>query len=176
MTNPNIERGDILLIEFNPTRGSEIQKTRPAIVITNNIANTYSPIITVIPITSQKLDTIYPHEVLLQEVKGLSKLSKANISQMRAIDITRIKNKLGKISSKNLQQIDIALKLHLNLTWPYIKKMNHIIKKSKYEIITVAIREVNLQLNIALKNIDLSHKIIMERLKIDLIKLRDEIK
>lgn len=116
MTNPNIERGDILLIEFNPTRGSEIQKTRPAIVITNNIANTYSPIITVIPITSQKLDTIYPHEVLLQEVKGLSKLSKANISQMRAIDITRIKNKLGKISSKNLQQIDIALKLHLNLT------------------------------------------------------------
>lgn len=54
--------------------------------------------------------------------------------------------------------------------------MNHIIKKSKYEIITVAIREVNLQLNIALKNIDLSHKIIMERLKIDLIKLRDEIK
>jgi mRNA interferase MazF len=110
-----VERGDILLIEFSPTRGSEIQKTRPAVVVTNNIANTYSRVIMVIPITSQKLDKIYPYEVLLQEVKGLSKLSKANISQMRAIDRARIKETLGKVTSKNLLEIEIALKLHLNL-------------------------------------------------------------
>lgn len=112
----NIERGDILLVEFDPTRGSEIQKTRPAIVITNDIANTYSRVLMVVPITSQKIDKIFPHEVLLNNDKGLIKPSKANLSQMRAIDRIRVKSKLGKVSSKNLREIETALKLHLGLT------------------------------------------------------------
>jgi mRNA interferase MazF len=111
----NIERGDILMIEFNPTRGSEIKKTRPGIVITNNIANIYSSVLMVIPITSQNIEKIYPHEVALNNVVGLVKPSKGNISQMRAIDRSRIKSKLGKISAKNLREIEIALKIHLGL-------------------------------------------------------------
>lgn len=111
----NIERGEILLVEFDPTRGSEIKKTRPAIVVTNNIANKYAGVLMVVPITSQKIDKIFPHEVLLSNDDGLIKISKANISQMRAIDRTRIKSKLGKVSPKNLREIDVALKLHLGL-------------------------------------------------------------
>ncbi len=110
-----IERGEILLVEFDRTRGSEIKKTRPAIVVTNNIANKFAGVLVVVPITSQKIDKIFPHEVLLSNVDGLIKPSKANISQMRAVDRTRIKSKIGKVSTKNLREIDVALKLHLGL-------------------------------------------------------------
>jgi mRNA interferase MazF len=115
MLKMNIERGEILLIDFNPTRGSEIQKTRPAIVITNNIANKYSRVLMVIPITSQNIDRIFPHEVLIQKADGLTKPSKANISQMRAIDRDRIQKKIGKVLPKNLHEIEKALKIHLSL-------------------------------------------------------------
>ncbi len=112
----NIRRGEILLIEFDPTRGSEIKKTRPAVIITNDIANTYSRLLMAVPITSQKLDKIFPHEVLLNNAKGLNKPSKANISQMRAIDRSRIKSKLGKVSLQSMREIEVAMKLHLGLT------------------------------------------------------------
>ena len=110
-----IKRGEILLIEFDPARGSEIKKTRPGIVVTNNIPNIYSRVLMIVPVTSQNTDKIYPHEVLLIKPEGLTKESKANISQMKAIDRSRIKSKVGKISLKNLNQIDSALKLHLGL-------------------------------------------------------------
>ena len=104
-----------MLIEFDPTRGSEIQKTRPAVIVTNDIANTYSRLLMAVPLTSQKLGQIFPHEVLLGAVKGLRKPSKANVSQMRAIDRSRIKAKFGKISAQNLREIEAAIKLHLGL-------------------------------------------------------------
>lgn len=111
----NIERGDILLLEFDPAKGSEIKKTRPAIVVTNNVANTFSKVLAVVPLTSQRLDRVYPHEVLISKARGLLKPSKAVVSQMRAMDRTRIKSKLGKISSDVLKQVDIVLKLHLGI-------------------------------------------------------------
>ena len=112
----NIERGDILLIELDPTKGAEIQKTRPAIVVTNDIANLYSRVLMVVPLTSQNLTKIHPHEVLIEKAKGLSKPSKANVSQMRAVDRSRIKSKLGQAGTQTLGEIDSAIKLHLGLT------------------------------------------------------------
>ena len=111
----SIERGDILLIEFDPTRGSEIQKTRPGVVVTNNIANTFGRRLLVVPLTSQRIDQIYAHEVLVEKSKGLSKNSKALVSQMRSVDRSRIKSKLGKVQTSTLKNIDVALKLHLGL-------------------------------------------------------------
>lgn len=111
----NIERGDIFLIKFDPTEGAEIQKTRPGIVVTNNIANTYARVLMIVPITSQKTEKVFPHEVLITKTKGLLRVSKANVAQMRAMDRSRIKSKLGKISDQNLKAIDIAIKLHLSL-------------------------------------------------------------
>ena len=112
----NIERGDLVLTNFDPTKGAKIQKTRPAIVVTNNVANKFSRVLMVVPLTSQNLDTIFPHEILLPKTKGLAKLSKANVAQMRAIDRSRIKSKLGKVSAPTLKEIDVALKLHLGLS------------------------------------------------------------
>jgi mRNA interferase MazF len=111
-----IERGDVLLVEFDPTIGSEIKKTRPAILVTNDVANAYARVVVVVPLTSQKLDTIFPHEVLLKNTKGFNKVSKANVSQLRAVDRLRIKSKLGEISTKDLSYLDAALKLHLGLS------------------------------------------------------------
>lgn len=111
----NVERGDILLIEFDPSRGLEIQKTRPGIVVTNDIANAYSRVLMVVPVTSRKLDKVFPHEVLVLKSKGLNKPSKANVSQMRAVDRSRIRAKLGRVSASILREIDTALKLHLGL-------------------------------------------------------------
>lgn len=111
----NIERGDILLIELDPTKGSEIRKTRPGIVVSNDVANTYSQLITIVPLTSQRIDQIFPSEVFIPQVKGLKVKSKAKVSQIRAIDRTRIKSKLGKVTSSTLQDLNLALKLHLGI-------------------------------------------------------------
>lgn len=61
----NIERGDILLIEFDPTKGSEIQKTHPAVIVINSVANRLSPVLVIIPITSQKIDKVRIFETLI---------------------------------------------------------------------------------------------------------------
>ena len=110
-----IERGDIVLIDFDPTKGAEIQKTRPAVVVTNNIANRFSRVITIVPITSQKLSQVYPHEVLIRKQNGLLKDSKANVSQLRAVDKMRIVKRLGSLGYGKQKELDIAIKLHLNL-------------------------------------------------------------
>jgi len=111
----NIERGEILLVAFDPTKGTEIQKTRPAIVVTNNLANKYLPMVAVVPLTSQHLDRIRVFEVLIKTATGLKKSSKAVIVQLRTVDRSRIKKKLGKVSGADMKLIDEKLKLHLDL-------------------------------------------------------------
>ncbi|MCM2353290.1 MAG: type II toxin-antitoxin system PemK/MazF family toxin [Pseudobdellovibrio sp.] len=111
----DIERGDIVLVELDPTQGSEIQKTRPTVVVSNNMVNKLTKLTTVVPITSQKVNQIRSFEVLLDDRSGLVKKSKAVILQVRTIDKSRIQNKLGRISRKNLKEIELALKLHFAL-------------------------------------------------------------
>lgn len=111
----NIERGDILLVTFDPTVGAEIKKTRPGIVVTNNVANVYSQVLMIVPLTSQRLEKVFPHEVLISKSKGLAKDSKANVAQMRAVDRSRIHAKMGQVSKDTLKKLDVAMKLHLGL-------------------------------------------------------------
>lgn len=111
----NIERGDIFLADLDPTKGSEIQKTRPVIVITNDLANMYSRIITVIPITSQKLDKVFRHELFIGKPKGMNKESKALVDQIRAIDKSRLKKKLSSLSKKQIEELNERISLHLAL-------------------------------------------------------------
>jgi mRNA interferase MazF len=110
-----IERGDIYLVELDPTRGSEIQKTRPAIVITNDLANIHSRLVTVIPLSSSRLDRVSILELNIGKIKGLDKESKAMIEQIRCVDKIRLKNKLAKISLFQQTKLDEKLKLHLGL-------------------------------------------------------------
>jgi mRNA interferase MazF len=84
------KRGEIYLVSLDPTLGAEISKTRPALIISNDINNQFSDTVTVIPITSY-VEKVYPFEVLLPAGEnGLSKNSKAKCNQIRTIDKQRL--------------------------------------------------------------------------------------
>lgn len=110
-----IERGDVFLVEFDPTRGSEIQKTRPAVVITNDLANIHSRIVTVVPLTSQKTDRVLANELFIGKPRGLTKESKAKIEQLRAVDKSRLKERISRLTPTQLQDLSDILRLHLGL-------------------------------------------------------------
>jgi len=112
----NVKRGDIWLVNLDPTLGHEIKKSRSAVIIQNNIGNKYSPITIIAPITSQNTGKIYPIEVLLRkEGSDFDKDSKILLNQIRAIDKKRLIKKLGKVSAELINKIDDAIKISLGL-------------------------------------------------------------
>jgi len=109
------ERGEIYLVCLDPTIGSEINKTRPALIISNDINNQFSATVTVIPITS-RTEKVYPFDVLFPpEISGLPKRSKAKCNQIRTIDKRRLIKSLGIISFEKLKEIEDALRIHLGM-------------------------------------------------------------
>lgn len=111
-----VARGEIYLVEFDPAVGSEIKKTRPAIIIQNDTANRFSPITIVAAITSKFDDKLYPTEVLVEAGEaGLKHDSVIVLDQIRTIDKTRIVKKIGKVSPFTLRRTDIALKISVGL-------------------------------------------------------------
>jgi len=109
------ERGEIYLVCLDPTIGSEINKTRPALIISNDINNQVAQTITVIPITSN-VEKIYPFEALLpSQDSRLLKSSKAKCNQIRTIDKKRLIKSLGKISIEKLKEIEKSLLIHLGV-------------------------------------------------------------
>src|SRR3990172_8975817 len=89
-------RGEVYLVEFDPARGHEIQKTRPALVIQNDIGNQYSSITIVAAITSRIAGKLYPVEVVLEPTpsSGLSGRSSVRLDQIRSVDKTRLIKRL----------------------------------------------------------------------------------
>lgn len=107
------KRGEIYLVCLDPTIGSEINKTRPALIISNDINNQVAQTITVIPITSN-IGKVYPFETLLtSQESGLLNNSKAKCNQIRTIDKKRLLKCLGKISTDKLKEIEKSLIIHL---------------------------------------------------------------
>ncbi len=113
------KRGEIYLVSLDPTIGSEINKTRPALVISNNVNNQLSKTVTVIPITSQ-VKKVYPFEVFISsQDSGLPKDSKAKCDQIRTIDKMRLVKLLGRLKSEKMKEIAKALAIHLDLGMDY---------------------------------------------------------
>ncbi|MBI4140437.1 type II toxin-antitoxin system PemK/MazF family toxin [Candidatus Woesearchaeota archaeon] len=111
-----VKRGDIWLVNLDPTIGHEIKKSRPAVIIQNDVGNKYSPITIIAPITSQNLENVYPIEVLLNnENSGLDKDSKVLLNQIRAVDKQRIIKKVGVVDETALDKIDDAIKISLGI-------------------------------------------------------------
>ncbi|MBX9640697.1 MAG: type II toxin-antitoxin system PemK/MazF family toxin [Mycobacteriaceae bacterium] len=113
-------RGEIWQVDFNPARGSEANKIRPAVVVSNDRANATASrlgrgMVTVVPVTSN-VATVYPFQVLLTfGASGLAVDSKAQAEQIRSVAAERFRRRLGHISPAELSQIDDALRLHLDL-------------------------------------------------------------
>lgn len=113
----NIRRGDIFLAALDPVVGREIAKTRPVVIISNNLNNKHGGTITVLPVTSQKLNKTYPFECLLPKGSGnLPKESKAKADQIRTLDKTRIIKRFGRLTTEQIRSLDEAIKIHLALT------------------------------------------------------------
>src|ERR1700739_1399036 len=100
-------RGEIYLVSFDPTVGHEIKKTRPALVIQNNVSNQYSPITIVAAISSQFRNPPHPREVILPTGKsGLAKPSAVVLNQIRSVDRQRLVKRLGAIDTATMRKVD----------------------------------------------------------------------
>ena len=105
-----VKRGDVFWVNFGPFKGGEIKKKRPAVIISNDIANTYSNRVQVIPLTTQKLDKIYPCEAL---IVSLDKKCKAMADQIMTVAKERLGEKLGSVTEKEMAEIEKAIKIQL---------------------------------------------------------------
>lgn len=109
-------RGEIYLVRFDPTVGHEIQKTRPAVVIQNDVSNQYSPITIVAAISSKFADPPFPRQVIIEpKESGLSTRSAAILNQIRSIDRQRLGKRLGSLTPQTMKRVDEALKISLGL-------------------------------------------------------------
>jgi mRNA interferase MazF len=115
-----MRRGEIRLVDLDPTRGAEASKRRPAIVVSNDTANSTAArlgrgVITVVPVTSN-VERVYAFQVLLARAPiGLDRDSKAQAEQVRSIAIERVGVRLGVVPANLMQDLDEALRLHLAL-------------------------------------------------------------
>ena len=112
-------RGEIYWVRFDPTVGHEIQKTRPAVIIQNDVSNRYSPVTLVAAVSSRFSDPPFPREVMIEPGEsGLPKLSAVIVNQIRSVDRQRLAKKLGELSGQSMRRVDQAIKISLGLTEP----------------------------------------------------------
>ena len=110
-----IRRGEVFLVNFDPTLGAEAKKTRPAVVVSNDINNAHSPIVSIAPITSN-VTRIYSFEVEIPPgTAGLRARSKVMVNQTRAVDKIRLMKRLGQLPEQIMKEVNRALKLHYDL-------------------------------------------------------------
>lgn len=111
-----MKRGEIFYADLSPTIGSEINKRRPVLIVSNNANNLAAGTVTVLPITS-RVSRIYPFEVrLAAKESGLPKESKAQAQQIRTIAKQRISGVAqGCLPAKRMAEIEAAVRLHLGL-------------------------------------------------------------
>ena len=111
------KQGEIYLVNFDPAIGAEIKKTRPALILQNDIANRYSSVTIVAAITSfsDKDGKMYSTEVFIGDSEGgLDNDSVALLNQIRTIDKQRLVKKLGVLKDKTMAQIDKAVQISLD--------------------------------------------------------------
>lgn len=108
-------RGDVYLVNFDPTLGSEIKKTRPAVIIQNDLGNRFNSITIVAPITSAKRKAYRVYVQITAPEGGLKKDSTVLLDQIRATDKQRLNKCLGRLSDETMARIDKALMISLGL-------------------------------------------------------------
>ena len=110
-------RGDIYLVNFDPTLGAEIRITRPALILQNDIGNKFSPVTIVAAISSKFDEPLYPTEVLIsaKALTGLAIDSVVLINQIRTVDKKRLVKQLGTLSAAKMEEVNQALRISLAL-------------------------------------------------------------
>ena len=106
-----MNRGEVWWVDFEPSIGGEIQKKRPAIIISNNASNIHLNRLQVVPLTSN-IDRLYPSEAFIT-LNG--KKAKAMADQLSTVSKIRLSGKIGEISTSDLKRVGEAIKIQLDL-------------------------------------------------------------
>ena len=115
-----MRRGEIRLVDLEPALGSEANKTRPAVLVSNDAANRRAEslgrgVVTVVPLTSN-VTRVMPFQVLVEPAgSGLRRPSKAQAEQVRSVAVERIGPSIGRLTPALVEALDRALRLHLQL-------------------------------------------------------------
>ena len=115
-----MRRGEIRVVGLDPVVGTESARTRPAVIVSNDGANTIAAllgkgVVTVVPVTSNT-EAVHPFQVMLEAAStGLKSDSKAQAEQIRSVDVKRIGSLTGMVPLDQMAQIDAAMRLHLGL-------------------------------------------------------------
>ena len=113
-------RGEIRLVDLEPVRGAEADKRRPAVIVSNDNANSTAArlgrgVVTVVPVTSN-ITRVFPFQVLLSAAEtGIRVDSKAQAEQVRSVSLERLGPVIGRLPTHLMTQVDDALRLHLLL-------------------------------------------------------------
>jgi mRNA interferase MazF len=110
-------RGDVVEVNLDPTVGTEIQKTRPCVVVQNNIGNKYSRRTIIVPATGAE-HVAKPFPIHVRVAAGESGFIKDSVvlcDQIRAVDKSRLVRTLGHLSSSTMEKVDMALRISLGL-------------------------------------------------------------
>ena len=109
-------RGEIFLTALDPALGHEIKKTRPGLVIQNDVTNRYGMTTIVAAITSRVSVPPYPNEVAIQpETPGLEVVSTVRLDQIRTVDRRRLLKRIGKVDADLMRKVDEAISISLGL-------------------------------------------------------------
>lgn len=114
----DIKRGDIVVVELNPTKGSEERGTRPCLVVQNDVGNNNAPTTIVVPLTTySENEDLYPFEVLVESDQNqLKEDSVAMCGQIRTVSIEhRITENIGSVSREKMEEVNRALEYSLGL-------------------------------------------------------------
>ena len=115
-----MRRGEIRIVDLDPVRGSEADKRRPAVIVSNDGANETAAdlgrgVVTIVPLTSN-IERVYPFQVLIPSApSGLTRDSKAQAEQVRSVAVQRIGARIGLVPTPLMAELDEALRLHLAL-------------------------------------------------------------
>lgn len=111
-------RGEIRLVDLDPARAGEANKRRPAVLVSNDGANTTAAklgrgVVTVVPVTTNT-DRVYPFQVLIPaHESGMDRDSKAQAEQVRSVSVDRVTDHIGTVAPELMLKVDEALRLHL---------------------------------------------------------------